>query len=72
MEGDKGMKLTIYMIGLLIVTAILYAIPILTACSIIYEWDGFLRILLIMASIIEFCGLYILIDDKISREEGEK
>ena len=59
----------VYIIGLLIVTAILYAIPILTVCSIIYEWDGFLRILLIMASIIEFLGLYILIDDKISREE---
>lgn len=63
------METIVYMIGVFIVTAILYAIPIITACSIIYEWDGFLRILLILASIIEFCGLYILIDDKISREE---
>lgn len=63
------MEAIVYMIGLFIVSAILYAIPILTACSIIYEWDGFLRILLIMASIIEFLGLYILIDDKISRGE---
>lgn len=63
------MKTIVYMIGLLIVTAILYAFPILTVCSIIYEWDGFLRILLILASIIEFLGLYILIDDVVSREE---
>ena len=63
------METIVYMIGMFIVTAILYAIPIITACSIIYEWDGFLRILLILASIIEFCGLYILIDDKIIREE---
>ena len=63
------MEAIVYMIGVFIVTAILYAIPIITACSIIYEWDGLLKILLIMVSIIEFCGLCILIDDKISKEE---
>lgn len=64
------MEAIVYMIGVFIVTAILYAIPILTVCSIIYEWgDGLLQILLIMVSIIEFCGLCVLIDDKISREE---
>ena len=63
------MKTIVYMIGVLIVTAILYAIPILTACSIIYKWDGFLQLGLIIVSIIEFCGLYVLIDDVVSREE---
>ena len=63
------MKVIVYFIGLLIVAAILYAIPIITACSIIYEWDGLLRILLIMASIIEFLGLSVLIMDKVDREE---
>ena len=63
------METIVYTIGMFIVTAILYAIPIITACSIIYEWDGFLRILLIMASIIEFLGLSVLIMDKV--DEGE-
>ena len=63
------MKDIVYEIGVFIVTAILYVIPIITACSIIYEWDGFLKTLLIIASIIEFLGLYVLIDDKISRGE---
>ena len=63
------METIVYTIGMFIVTAILYAIPIITACSIIYEWDGLLRILLIMASIIEFLGLSVLIMDKV--DEGE-
>ena len=63
------MKDIIYLIGLIIITAILYAIPIITVCSFFYEWDGFLRILLILTCTIEFCGLYYLIDDKIYREE---
>lgn len=63
------MKYIVYIIGVFVLTAILYAIPIITACSIIYEWDGLLRILLIMASIIEFLGLSVLIMDKVDREE---
>ena len=63
------MKYIVYIIGVFVLTAILYAIPIITACSIIYEWDGLLRILLIMASIIEFLGLSVLIMDKV--DEGE-
>lgn len=35
------MEVIVYIIGMFIVTAILYAIPIITACSIIYEWDAF-------------------------------
>lgn len=63
------MKYIVYIIGVFVLTAILYAIPIITACSIIYEWDGLLRILLIMTSIIEFLGLSVLIMDKVDREE---
>ena len=63
------MEFIVYEIGVLVVTSILYAIPILTACSFIYGWDGFFRLVLIVASIIEFCGLSVLITDKISRGE---
>ena len=63
------MKDIVYEIGVFVVTTILYAIPILTACSFIYEWDGFFQVMLIVASMIEFCGLSVLIADKVSREE---
>ena len=63
------MEFIVYEIGVLVVTSILYAIPILTACSFIYGWDGFFQLVLIVASIIEFCGLSVLITDKISRGE---
>lgn len=58
------MKTIIYEIGVFVITAILYAIPILTACSFIYEWDGFFQLVLVVASMIEFCGLGSLIVDK--------
>jgi hypothetical protein len=59
----------VYEIGVFVVTTILYAIPILTACSFIYQWDGFFQVALIIASIIEFCGLSVLIGDEVSRGE---
>lgn len=63
------METIVYEIGVFVVTAILYAIPILTTCSFIYEWDGFFQVVLIIASMIEFCGLSVLIADKVSRRE---
>lgn len=63
------MKTIVYEIGVFVVAAILYAIPILTACSFIYEWDGFFQVVLFIASMIEFCGLSVLIADKVSRGE---
>lgn len=61
------METIVYEIGVFVVSAILYAIPILTACSFIYEWDGFFQVVLIIASIIEFCGISVLIADKVNR-----
>lgn len=54
----------VYELGVFVLTSILYAIPILTACSFIYEWDGFFQLVLIIVSMIEFCGLSSLIVDK--------
>lgn len=61
------MKTIVYEIGVFVVVTILYAIPILTACSFIYEWDEFFRVVLFIASMIEFFGLSALIADKVSR-----
>ena len=63
------MENIIYEIGVFVITVILYAIPILTACSFIYEWDGFIQLVLIVASMIEFLGLSALIVDKVSKGE---
>ena len=49
------MKYIVYIIGMLVVTVILYAIPILTACSFIYNWGRFFQVVLIGASMTEYC-----------------
>lgn len=56
------MKKLVYGIGILVVTAFLYAIPILTACSFIYDWYTGVQFVLIVTSIIELIGLSSLID----------
>lgn len=63
------MEIIVFNIGVFVVTAILYAIPILTACSFIYEWNGFFQTVLIIASIIEFCWLGVLVIDKVDKWE---
>lgn len=63
------MTIIIYEIGVFVVTVILYAIPILTTCSFIYEWNGFFQTMLIIVSIIELCGLSVLITDEVNKEE---
>lgn len=62
------MKNIVYILGVFVLTSILYAIPVLTACSFIYEW-GVIQLMLILASLIEFCGLSALIIDKVSKGE---
>ena len=63
------MKNIVNVIGTFVVTAILYAIPILTACSFIYKWHSVYQFALTVASITEFFGLCILITDEVSRGE---
>jgi hypothetical protein len=63
------MKNMVNIIGIFVTTAILYTIPILTACSFIYKWNGSSKTVLIVVSIIEFCGLCTLITDNVTREE---
>lgn len=63
------MSKLVYVIGIFVLVTFLYAIPILTACSFIYKWNGFFQLDLIVASIIEFCELSTLITDKVNRRE---
>lgn len=56
------MKRMVYEIGILVVTVLLYAMPILTACSFIYDWYTGVQFTLIVTSIIELIGLSCLVD----------
>lgn len=63
------MEFIVYEIGVLVVTSILYAIPILTACSFIYGWPSFFQFVMAIISIIEFCMLAYFVGDKVDRGE---
>lgn len=66
------MKTIVIILGSAVLTSILYIIPILTACSFIYKWDDFFQLVLIIASIIEFCGIGAFIQDEVSSRGGER
>lgn len=57
------MKKIVYGIGVLVITMLLYTIPILTVCSFIYDWHNSVQFTLIVTSIIEWMGLSCLISD---------
>ena len=61
------MEIIVFGIGVSVVAAILYAIPILTACSFIYEWDGLLKLVMMLISIIELGMLAYFVADKADR-----
>ena len=63
------MRKIVYEIGTFILTAFLYAIPILTACSFIYEWLSLFQFILIVVSVIEFGTLSYIIADMVSKGE---
>lgn len=49
------MNILIRIIGSVILSLVLYAIPILLACSFCLEWDGSISFILIIVSLIELC-----------------
>lgn len=55
------MSVILEIIGAIFLAIIMYIVPILTACAYIYNWDSGLRLLLILASVLEFIALCILI-----------
>lgn len=48
------MKSLFIFIGSFIITIILLAIPVLTTLSFVYNWDGFIKFILIAFAISEF------------------
>lgn len=48
------MKSLFIFIGSFIITTILLAIPVLTALSFVYNWDNFIKFLLVSFAISEF------------------
>jgi len=54
------MKRTVLIIGSIIFALLMYAIPILTVCSFVYGWDGFIKTVLsifVIGQIAVFCEL---------------
>lgn len=64
------MKSLFIFIGSFIITTILLAIPVLTALSFVYNWDNFIKFLLVSFAISEFALIttYFWIEVK-DREE---
>ena len=58
------MEIIVFGLGVCVVVAILYAIPILTACSFIYEWDGLLKLVMMLISTMELCVLAYFVQIK--------
>ena len=52
------MKVTIEIIGAIVMTIIILGMPVLSVVSFIYDWHGFLEMSLIILSAVDF--LYVL------------
>ena len=52
------MTTIIKVIGCIVLSLILYAIPVLLVCSIAYKWDDFVTIVLFILAFGEFCALW--------------
>lgn len=60
--GDELIKI-IKIIGCVVFTAIMYALPILLTCSIVFSWIPIIKTVLIIANICVFtaiCGTLIV------------
>jgi RsiW-degrading membrane proteinase PrsW (M82 family) len=66
MEGDViRMKDFCAVIGEFLVTALLFAVPILCTCSIILNWDWHISSLLVILSAADYALLWGFISDNI-------
>jgi hypothetical protein len=63
------MSKLVYEIGIIVLVALLYSIPILTVFSFIYMWPSFFKFILIVVSVIELLALSEIIADMVSRGE---
>ena len=63
------MSKLVHEIGIIVLVALLYSIPILTVFSFIYMWPSFFKFTLIVVSVIELIALSEIIGDMASRGE---
>ena len=57
------MKIAIRMIGVFVISLFFISIPILCTLSYVYNWFGFVSLMLIAACFVEFVGLMCLLMD---------
>ena len=50
-------------IGSLAIALLMYSAPVLTTCSLVYEWHGLIQVLLACVSIVQFILLVGIIYD---------
>ena len=55
------MKLIIKIIGCMVVSAFLYAIPMVLAASLCFNWDGFWKLLYLTIGFAEYIALAALV-----------
>lgn len=55
------MKSIIRVIGSAVFTLAMYAIPIVLTCSFVYEWDGIIRLFLVIFSSAQLVFLFVFV-----------
>lgn len=63
------MSSAIKIIGSIVLSLFLYSIPILTTCSLIYDWYGSVQFVLSIASVIEMICLMAFVYDKAEEDD---
>lgn len=57
------MKTAIEIIGVFVISLFFISIPILCTLSFVYNWEGFFKLILIVACLVEWVGLACLLID---------
>ena len=55
-------------LGELLVTAAMFAVPILCACSFALGWDTRLSWTLVLLTVIDFCMCFECVDDEVTKK----
>lgn len=63
------MKKLIYSLGCVVVSVVMYAIPILLCCSFFCNWDAIIKVGLLFLAALQFALLYWVISDELSEDE---
>lgn len=58
------MKAILEVIGAVVVTTVILGVPILTFMSFIYNWDGFIKMSLLLGSAVDFLHVLNMLLEK--------